>query len=82
MNLSQRIKKVPPYIFVGISRKIAEKKRQGIDVVSFGIGDPDIPTPDPLISTLRDSAMVSANHRYPETEGLPEFRSAAANRTV
>jgi len=78
MNLSQRIKKVPPYLFVGISRKIAEKKRQGIDVVSFGIGDPDIPTPDPLISTLRDSAMVSANHRYPETEGLPAFRSAAA----
>ena len=79
MNLSQRIEKVPPYLFVGISRKIAEKKRQGIDVVSFGIGDPDIPTPEPLISTLRDSAMVTANHRYPETEGLPEFRSAAAS---
>ena len=40
MKFASRIEKVPPYLFVGISRKIAEKRAQGIDVISFGIGDP------------------------------------------
>ena len=53
MNFASRIDKVPPYLFVGISRKIAEKREQGIDVISFGIGDPDIPTPDNVIEKLR-----------------------------
>ena len=46
MKFASRIDKVPPYLFVEISRKIAQKREQGIDVISFGIGDPDIPTPD------------------------------------
>ena len=79
MRLSKRIEKVPPYLFVGISRKKAEKKAQGIEVIDFGIGDPDIPTPALVIGTLREAAMDSPNHRYPETEGLPEFREAAAD---
>ena len=78
MKLANRIDKVPPYLFVEISRKIAEKKAQGIDVVSFGIGDPDIPTPQPVIDELRKTALDSPNHRYPETDGLPEFRRAIA----
>ena len=78
MKLANRIDKVPPYLFVEISRKIAEKKAQGIDVVSFGIGDPDIPTPQPVIDELRTTALDSPNHRYPETDGLPEFRRAIA----
>ncbi len=76
MKLANRIDKVPPYLFVEISRKIAEKKAQGIDVVSFGIGDPDIPTPQPVIDELRLTALDAPNHRYPETDGLPEFRRA------
>ena len=79
MGLSSRIQKVPPYLFVEISRKIAEKKAQGIELVSFGIGDPDIPTPDGTIARLREAALDPANHRYPETDGLPEFRRAAAD---
>lgn len=78
MRLSKRIEKVPPYLFVGISRKIAEKKAQGVEVISFGIGDPDIPTPSPIVDTLREAAFDTRNHRYPETEGLPAFREAAA----
>ena len=79
MRRSKRIEKVPPYLFVGISRKKAEKKAKGIEVIDFGIGDPDIPTPAPIIDTLREAAMDTPNHRYPETEGLPSFRSAAAD---
>ena len=79
MRRSKRIEKVPPYLFVGISRKKAEKKAKGIEVIDFGIGDPDIPTPAPMIDTLREAAMETPNHRYPETEGLPSFRAAAAD---
>ena len=79
MKFASRIEKVPPYLFVEISRKIAAKKEQGIDVISFGIGDPDIPTPDNVIEKLRDTALDGPNHRYPETDGLPEFRQAVAD---
>jgi len=78
MQLAKRIEKLPPYLFVQISRKIAEKKAQGIDVISFGIGDPDIPTPPHVIKRLCQAARDPANHRYPETEGLPELRKAIA----
>ena len=79
MKFASRIEKVPPYLFVGISRKIAEKRAQGIDVISFGIGDPDIPTPENVVAKLRETALDSPNHRYPETDGLPEFRQAVAD---
>ncbi len=75
-ELAQRVQQLPPYLFVNISRAIAEKKAQGIDVVSFGIGDPDIPTPDRVLDALDRGARKAANHRYPESEGLPEFRKA------
>jgi LL-diaminopimelate aminotransferase len=78
MQLAHRIDKLPPYLFVEISRKIAEKRAQGVDVVSFGIGDPDIPTPPHVVDALVEAARDPANHRYPETEGLPEFRRAVA----
>ena len=79
MKFASRIDKVPPYLFVGISRKIAEKRAQGIDVISFGIGDPDIPTPENVVEKLRETALDIPNHRYPETDGLPEFRQAVAD---
>ncbi|MGD9117524.1 MAG: LL-diaminopimelate aminotransferase [Dehalococcoidia bacterium] len=78
MRISQRIEKLPPYLFAEISRKIAEKKAKGEDIVDFGIGDPDIPTPSPIIDRLCKAAKDPANHRYPETEGLPELRRAIA----
>ena len=79
MKFSKRIEKLPPYLFVEISRKIAQKKARGEDVVSFGIGDPDIPTPEHIIERLCQAAHDPANHRYPETEGLPELRRSIAN---
>jgi LL-diaminopimelate aminotransferase len=63
---------------VEISRKIAERKAKGQDVVSFGIGDPDIPTPAHIIERLCKEAHVPANQRYPESEGLPELRKTIA----
>ena len=79
MRLSQRVESLPPYLFVEISRKISERKAKGEDVVSFGIGDPDIPTPAHIIERLCKEAHVPANQRYPESEGLPELRKTIAS---
>ncbi len=79
MNFAQRIDKVPPYLFVEISRKIAKKKAEGINVISFGIGDPDLETPPRVIDELRQTALDPVNHRYPETDGLPEYRKAVSD---
>ena len=78
MRLAKRVEKLPPYLFVEISRKIAEKKAKGEEVISFAIGDPDIPTPPHIVERLCEAAHDPANHRYPETDSLPELRRAVA----
>ena len=78
MEFSQRLGKLAPYPFVEISRIIAAKRAAGADVVTFGIGDPDIPTPQPIIDRLLTASQDPPNHRYPETDGLPEMRRAIA----
>jgi len=67
-----------PYLFVEIVKKIAEKKAKGEDVVSFAIGDPDIPTPPHILERLFQAAKDPTNHRYPESDSLPELRQAVA----
>ena len=79
MRFARRIERLPPYLFVEISRKIAEKKSRGEEVISFAIGDPDIPTPPHIIERLCQAARDPVNHRYPESEGLPELRKTIAD---
>ena len=79
MKLANRIEQLPPYLFVEISKKINEKRAQGIDVITFAIGDPDLPTPERILGTLHAASDEPANHRYPESEGLPELRQAVAD---
>ena len=78
MRFARRIENLPPYLFVEITRKIAEKRAKGERVVSFAIGDPDIPTPPHIIDRLLEAARDPRNHRYPETDGLLELRRAVA----
>ena len=78
MRLARRVQQLPPYLFARISELIAEQRAAGVDVISLGIGDPDLPTPPHVIAALQKAAEDPANHRYPETEGLPEFREAVA----
>ena len=78
MKVSKWVENLPPYLFVEITRKIAEKKARGETIISFAIGDPDIPTPPHIIDSLCQAAQDPANHRYPETAGLPELRGAIA----
>ena len=79
MKVARRVENLPPYLFVEISRKIAEKRARGEEVISFGIGDPDIPTPPHVLNRLIEASRDPVNHRYPESEGLPELRRAIAS---
>ncbi|TET17442.1 MAG: LL-diaminopimelate aminotransferase [Dehalococcoidia bacterium] len=78
MRLAKRIENLPSYLFAEISKKIADKRAKGEDIVSFAIGDPDISTPPNIIERLCQAAQDPANHRYPETGGLPQLRQAIA----
>ncbi|UCE98104.1 MAG: aminotransferase class I/II-fold pyridoxal phosphate-dependent enzyme, partial [Dehalococcoidia bacterium] len=78
MRLSKRMQNLGTYLFVEIANKIAEKKAKGEEVISFAIGDPDLPTPKNIIAKLCQAAHQPANHHYPETIGLPELRQAIA----
>ena len=78
MKFAERVENLPPYLFVNISRAIAAKKAQGIEVISFGIGDPDMQTPEPVLNALIEGSKKPENHKYPESEGLPEFRARVA----
>ena len=79
MRFAQRLDGVPPYLFAELERKIAEKRAAGIDVISLGIGDPDLPTPKPVIEALAAGARDPATHQYPTNRGSDEFRHAAAD---
>lgn len=78
MQFAKRLDRLPPYLFVDINRRIAEMRAKGIDIVTFAIGDPDMPTPQHIIDRLCAEARVPANHRYPESDGLPVLREAVA----
>ncbi|MEA2438136.1 MAG: LL-diaminopimelate aminotransferase [Thermoleophilaceae bacterium] len=78
MRPSKRLDRIPPYLFAQLERKIAEKRAQGIDVISLGIGDPDTPTPALVVDALRHAATDPGTHQYPSNRGRPEFREAVA----
>jgi LL-diaminopimelate aminotransferase len=73
---AKRLSRIPPYLFAEIDRKVQQKKRAGIDVISLGIGDPDLATPGRIVSVLQETAADPANHRYPSYFGLAELREA------
>ena len=79
MKTAERISKLPPYLFVEVTRKINEKRSRGEDVISLAIGDPDIPTPAHVVQAMNDALKDTSTHRYPESEGLPEFRQSVAD---
>ncbi|OIP88763.1 MAG: LL-diaminopimelate aminotransferase [Syntrophaceae bacterium CG2_30_49_12] len=82
MNLqtADRLKKIPPYLFVELRKKISRAKAEGVDVISLAIGDPVEPTPGPIIDELCLRARDPENHRYPtdEERGMLVFRQEVA----
>ncbi len=78
MRIAKRIDDLEPYLFAEIDRKIAEKRSQGVRIIDFGIGDPDLPTPPHIVDALCEACRDPRNHRYPSYQGLPAFLEAAA----
>jgi LL-diaminopimelate aminotransferase len=78
MKTSERLDRLPPYLFAELSRKIDEKKAAGVDVISLGIGDPDTPTPDLVVEALAQAGRDPGTHQYPSNKGRSEFREAVA----
>jgi LL-diaminopimelate aminotransferase len=79
VRFAKRLDAVPPYLFAELERKVREAERAGIDVISLGIGDPDLPTPPAVIEALAEAARDPRTHRYPTNHGTAEFRAAAAD---
>lgn len=71
---AKRLTQLPPYLFAELDRAKRELKRKGKEVIDLGIGDPDIPTPNPVINCLIEASRKPSNHRYPSYEGLLSFR--------
>jgi LL-diaminopimelate aminotransferase len=78
MKPSSRLDRLPPYLFAELERKIREKKAAGVDVISLGIGDPDTPTPEPVVEALAAAARDPSTQQYPSNRGRPEVRDAFA----
>jgi LL-diaminopimelate aminotransferase len=78
IDLSDRLKELPPYLFKEIDAQKAVVRKQGVDIIDLGVGDPDMPTPPHIIEALSLAAKDPANHRYPSYSGMGQFNQSVA----
>jgi alanine-synthesizing transaminase len=76
----RRINGLPPYLFAIINDLKMQARRAGEDVIDFGFGNPDIPSPDIAVEKLAEAARNGRNHRYSASRGIPKLRLAIAER--
>jgi LL-diaminopimelate aminotransferase len=76
MRFARRLDEVPPYLFAELERRIEAMRAHGVDVISLGIGDPDLPAPSAVVEALARASAQPETHRYPSNRGLGEFREA------
>ncbi len=79
INQSDRLKQLPVYLFAEIDKLKSQVKARGVDIISFGIGDPDLPTPKAIVDVLKKESEIDANQKYPSYEGLLKFRESVSN---
>ncbi|RMF91720.1 MAG: aminotransferase class I/II-fold pyridoxal phosphate-dependent enzyme [Methanobacteriota archaeon] len=80
MRQADRLAELPPYLFEQIDSRIRKARAEGVDIISFGIGDPDLPTPPHIVEACKKALDNPENHRYPSSRGMDEFRGAVADR--
>jgi alanine-synthesizing transaminase len=76
----RRINSLPPYVFAQVNELKLKARRAGDDIVDLGFGNPDIPSPQPVVDKLIEAAANERNHRYSASRGLPNLRKAITNR--
>jgi len=79
MKSSERLNRIPPYIFAEIDKKIDEAKAKGYDIISLGIGDPDTPTFPHIVEAMHKSIDDPSTHNYPPYQGTKDFRKACSD---
>jgi len=79
VDVAERIKKLPPYLFAEIDRLKEDVRKKGVDIIDLGVGDPDIPTPEEIILVAKEALEDAKNHQYPSYVGMFEFRKAVAD---
>lgn len=68
------IEKLPPYVFAVINQLKMEARRRGEDIIDLGMGNPDLPTPEPIVDKMVEAARNPRNHRYSASRGIPNLR--------
>jgi len=74
-----RMNRLPPYVFATVDKLKMELRRTGEDIIDLGMGNPDIPTPKPIVDKLIEAARKGRNHRYSASAGISKLRLAIAN---
>src|SRR5450756_2152986 len=75
----RRIDRLPPYVFSIVNDMKAEARRRGEDIIDLGMGNPDLPTPQPIVDKLTQAAQNSRNHRYSASRGIAKLRLALSD---
>jgi LL-diaminopimelate aminotransferase len=78
VRIARRIETLPPYLFAELDRRLEAKRAEGVDVISLGVGDPDMPTPRHIVEAVQEAAEDPSTHQYPSYYGMPAFRQAVA----
>jgi len=78
ITYAERIQKLPPYLFAAIDEMKQKAMARGVDIINLGIGDPDLPTPAPIIDRLKKAAADPKHHQYPSYDGMLSFRTAVS----
>lgn len=81
-TLSERINRVAPSATLAVDSKAKAMKAEGIDVIGFGAGEPNFPTPAPIVAAAAEAVQDPKNYRYTPTAGLSELRKAIAEKNV
>ncbi len=75
----ERIKRLPPYVLGVVTQMMIEARREGEDIINLGMGNPDLPTPRPIVEKLKEAADKAKNHRYSVSRGIPKLRMAISH---
>ena len=79
ITYAERIKTLPPYLFAAIDEMKQQAVARGVDIINLGIGDPDLPTPDPILERMQKAVTDPQHHQYPSSSGMLSFRTAVAD---
>ncbi|MDE0404914.1 MAG: LL-diaminopimelate aminotransferase [Nitrospira sp.] len=78
ITYAERIRTLPPYLFAAIDEMKQQAVARGVDIINLGIGDPDLPTPAPIVERMQQAVTDPQHHQYPSSSGMLSFRTAVA----